>query len=244
MCGRYVAPEIAELSRELRAQFNREIVQVLASQPPLEARNFNVAPTQGVPVVRVIRDTGGARESVLMRWGLIPYWANGEAPQTSTINATIERLENAPMWRDPWRRSQRCLMPAIGFYEWHVNDDGTKTPFFIKPVDGSMFNFAGVWDRSIDREGREIYSCALITLPANELMAHIHNAKQRMPALIAPDDIEAWLSGTPAQAKACLKRWASDSAVAWPVSKGVNSPRNNTPELMQPVDLPPAASST
>jgi putative SOS response-associated peptidase YedK len=244
MCGRYVAPEMLELSREFRAHFNREIAHVLASQPPADARNFNVAPTQGVPVVRVIRESNGARESVLMRWGLIPYWANGQAPPSSTINATIERLESAPMWRDAWRRSQRCLMPAIGFYEWHVNEDGSKTPFYIKPVDDSMFLFAAVWDRSISQAGAETHSCALITMPANDLMAHIHNVKKRMPAVIAREDLEAWLTGTPDEAKQCLKPWPSDYAVAWPVSNGVNSPRNNSPELLQPIDLPPLASST
>ena len=244
MCGRYVAPEIAELSREMRAQLNREIAHVLASQPPIDQRNFNVAPTQGVPVVRVIRNADGQRESALMRWGLIPYWANGEAPQASTINATIERIESAPLWRDAWKRSQRCVMPALGFYEWHVNDDGSKTPFYIKPVDDSMFYFGALWDRSITREGREIHSCALITMPANELMANIHNLKKRMPLLIDKDQLDVWLGGAPEEAKTCLKPWASDAAVAWPISTGVNSPRNNGPELLQPIDVPPLASTT
>jgi putative SOS response-associated peptidase YedK len=244
MCGRYVAPEMADLSREFRAHFNREIAHLLASQPAPEVRNFNVAPTQGVPVVRVIRDGEDRRESVMMRWGLIPFWAHGQALKSSTINATVERIDNAPMWRDAWNRGQRCIMPAIGFYEWHVNEDGSKTPFFIQPADGSMFNFAAVWDRSIAHNDVAIHSCALITLPANELMAHIHNVKQRMPAAIDREEIDIWLSGTREQAKACLKPWASDTAIAWPVSTGVNSPRNNHPQLMQPIDTAPAGSST
>lgn len=101
-----------------------------------------------------------------------------------------------------------------------------------------MFHFAAVWDRSITRDAREILSCAVITMPANEIMSSIHNSQKRMPAILQHEDVEIWLSGSPAQARAALQPYPSDHMVAWPVSTKVNSPRNNAADLIQPIDVP------
>lgn len=97
-----------------------------------------------------------AREGLLMRWGLVPFFCKGIAPRYSTINVTIEKVESGPCWRGPWSRAQRCMLPAVGFYEWHVLADGSKQPYFIT------------------------------TMPPNTLMAEIHNAKKRMPTYFPP----------------------------------------------------------
>jgi putative SOS response-associated peptidase YedK len=69
----------------------------------------------------------------MMRCGLFPFFAKGIPPKYSTINATIEKLADGPTWRGPWKRAQRCILPAAGFYEWHVNDESAwsawTTPF-------------------------------------------------------------------------------------------------------------------
>ncbi|HLK71887.1 MAG TPA: SOS response-associated peptidase family protein, partial [Steroidobacteraceae bacterium] len=111
MCGRYVTPEVAEAERNLLVHWRSY------------QRSFNVAPSQPVPVVRFL---SGERQGSMMRWGLVPYFANGVAPSYSTINASIEKLTTAPCWREPWRRGQRCALVASGFYEWHVLGDGSK----------------------------------------------------------------------------------------------------------------------
>ena len=100
--------------------------------------SYNVAPTQLVPVVRFAH---GEREGLMMRWGLIPFVAKGVPPRYSTINATIERLETGAIWRGPWKRGQRCIMPAAGFYEWHMNAAGQKHPYFIHLADQEVFGF-------------------------------------------------------------------------------------------------------
>jgi putative SOS response-associated peptidase YedK len=187
MCGRYVTPEQAEAERNLTVHW-------------LEyERSYNVAPTQQVPVVRLL---AGQREGLMMRWGLVPFFARGVPPKYSTINASIEKLTDAPSWRGPWRRGQRCILPAAGFYEWHLNGDGSKTPFYITCADQPVFGFAGLWDRSVTAEDSAIESCTIITMPPNALLAEIHNAKQRMPAILAAEDIEAWLAGSPDAARA------------------------------------------
>lgn len=217
MCGRYVSPEVAEAERNL-------MVHWLDYE-----RSYNVAPTQRVPVVRLM---GQARQGVRMRWGLVPFFAKGVAPKCSTINATIEKLETGPCWRGPWKRAQRCLLPASGFYEWHVNDDGSKQPFYIALADQTVFCFAGLWDSSVSADGTETLSCTIITMPPNLLMAEIHNAKQRMPAILSPDAIDAWLGGTPDEARSALTPYPAETMVAYPVSTRVNSPRNNDVGLL------------
>lgn len=233
MCGRYVTPEQDALEREYGIGPRQSVEQVFR-------QSYNVAPTDEVPVLRVVREIAGSREVTGMRWGLIPFSAHGQPTAYSTINATIESLETAPTWRGPWRRSQRCVMPCVGFYEWHVNLDGSKQPYFIRPTeDGATFPLAGLWDRSITPSGEVIESCAVITMPANDLLARIHNAKRRMPAILAHQDVDTWLRGTPEQAKAILRAYPSDAMVAWPVSTRVNSTKNNGPDLIQPIDVPP-----
>jgi putative SOS response-associated peptidase YedK len=84
--------------------------------------------------------------------------------------------------------------------------------------------------------GETTFSCAVITMPANELMARIHNSQRRMPAILAKEDIDAWLNGTVAQAKALLKQFPDERMKAWAVSRRVNSPRENGPDLIQPLE--------
>jgi putative SOS response-associated peptidase YedK len=150
-----------------------------------------------------------------MHWGLIPYWAKGIPPKFSTINATIEKLTEAASWRGPWTRGQRCIMPATGFYEWQLLVDGkSKQPYYITLNDQDIFGFAALWDSSKRDDGARIYSCTIVTTPANALMTEIHNVKHRMPAI-------------------------DTHMVATPVSRRVNAPKNNDAELISRV-LPAA----
>ena len=219
MCGRYVSPDVAEAERYFLVHVMRWKFE----------SSFNVAPTQQVPVVRM---ADGKREGVTLRWGLVPFFAKGVPPKYSTINATIEKLTEGPCWRGPWKRGQRCILAAAGFYEWHVNEDGSKTPFYISCADQPVFGFAGLWESSHAADGDALESCTIITMPPNPLMAEIHNVKQRMPAILQSADINAWLAGSTDEARAALKPYPADSMVAWPVSSRVNSPKNNDARLI------------
>jgi putative SOS response-associated peptidase YedK len=224
MCGRYVSPDEASIERE----FN--LVRTEWQFPT----SYNVAPTQNVPVVRL--DKQGQRAGACLHWGLIPFWAKGVAPKFSTINATVEKLNEAASWRNPWNRGQRCILPALGFYEWRVLADGkSKQPYYITMNDQEIFGFAGLWDSSTRDDGVKIESCTIITMPANSLMTEIHNAKHRMPAILAKQDRDAWLMGTPDEAFLTLKQYADTHMVATPVSKRVNTPKNNDAELIAAV---------
>ena len=145
MCGRYITKDQRALERELPFLDVRD-------WPKFEA-SYNVAPTQLAPVVVA---------------GLIPFFAKGVPGSYSTINARVETIETAASFRGPWKRGQRCLVLASGFYEWHVLADGkSKQPYFIKPADQESFGFAGLWDSSKAQDGTVVYSFSIITLPAS-----------------------------------------------------------------------------
>lgn len=220
MCGRYVTPDESAIERE----FTLVGPQVV----PFFQASFNVAPTQKVPVIRMHE---GRQELVRMRFGLIPFFARGVPGQYSTINARVETVRTSPAYRTAWKRGQRCLVVASGFYEWQVIADG-KQPWYVSCADQPVFAFAGLWDQSVPEEGEPILSCTIITLPASPFMAQIHNTKLREPAILQRKDRECWLNGTPDEAFACLVSYPDDLRSAWPVSKRVNSPRNNDERLI------------
>jgi putative SOS response-associated peptidase YedK len=224
MCGRYVSPDDASIEREF------SLVRAEWQFPP----SYNVAPSQNVPVVRVSKS--GEHTGSRLHWGLIPFWAKGIQPKYSTINATIEKLKDGPTWRGPWKRGQRCIMPAFGFYEWQVQADGkSKQPFYLTLNDQDVFGFASLWDTSTGTDGVVVESCTIVMMPANKLMTEIHNVKHRMPAILAKEDRETWLAGTPDEAFAVLKQYSDTHMVATPVSTRVNTPKNNDAALIEPV---------
>jgi len=142
VCGRYVSPDDAAIERE----FN------LIRTPGLDiGPNFNVTPTQSVPVVRSVN---GVRQLSLMRWGLVPFFAKGIPGAYSTINARIETIETAASYRGPWKRGQRCIIPAAGFYEWVRHEVASvivrRTPFgrTCRPI-GSTLRGMAAWQRAV-----------------------------------------------------------------------------------------------
>jgi putative SOS response-associated peptidase YedK len=233
VCGRYILAQQAKFEREL----------CLGRIHWAFSARYNVAPSQSVPVVRA---SEGVCEGVMMRWGLIPFFARGVPPKYSTINATIEKLQTAPLWRGPWKHGQRCIQVAAGFYEWHLEADGRKQPYFIHLTDHEVFGFPALWDRSSAADGTAIDSCALVTVPANELLRGIHNAGShpgRMPAILAPAQFDLWLTGSAPQAHAALHAYPAQRMAAYRVSTRVNSPKNDGAELLEPVrDDRPTAS--
>lgn len=217
MCGRYVSKLDAAMEREWSL-----------SRPPPVFESYNIAPSQSVPVVR---EHGGQRTCELIRWGLVPRWAKGIPPKLSTINARIETIETAASYRGPWKQGQRCILPALGFYEWQVRDTG-KQPFYVWLADRPLFGLAGLWERSPADDGSVIESVTIITMPANPMMAAIHNANARMPAILRREDHDDWLSADLEAALSCLHQYPESAMRAHPVSTAINSPRNNTPQLI------------
>jgi SOS response associated peptidase (SRAP) len=106
--------------------------------------------------------------------------------------------------------------------------------YHITCADQPVFGFAGLWDTSGTDEGKPIESCTIITIPPNPLLAEIHNVKQRMPAILQSEDIEAWLMGSVDDAQGALKRYPAETMTAWPASRRVNTPKNDHETLIEP----------
>ena len=150
MCGRFV-------------HFNswRHFRQTLTFEAPEVPPNYNVAPTQQVPVVR----KGDRKcEGVLMRWGLIPSWAKDK--KMAQINARGDTVATKPMFRSAFKK-RRCLIVADGYYEWKKQGK-EKLPFLYRLKDDAPFAFAGLWEHW-EHDGEVVDSCAIITADANEL---------------------------------------------------------------------------
>ena len=149
MCGRY------RLSR--RKQLVEEYFGTDSGEHDWNPR-YNIAPSQPVPTIRQ-----DARELVrrfsIMRWGLIPSWSKDPSIGYKTINARSETVANAPSFREPFK-SQRCLIPADGFYEWQRSGK-SKQPYCFEVNDGELFAFAGLWDRWTNPQGGPIESCTI-----------------------------------------------------------------------------------
>ena len=220
MCGRYslhTHPEVIALYFKLG---------LLPDITP----HYNIAPSTKVLIVR--HDPEKGRVADLYRWGLIPGWAKDPAIGNKLANARGETVAEKPSFRSAFKRG-RCLIPASGFYEWKTVA-GRKQPYYVRPAGSDLFAFAGLTERWNGPEG-PVYSCAIITTDANELMRGIHD---RMPVILAPEDHAAWLdpaNQAAAKLKALLKPCPARMMAAHPVSTRVNTPRNDEPGLLEPV---------
>ena len=214
MCRCYVSPDAASLAREF---------ELLDTEWRFTA-NFNTTPSQVVPVIRA---NDGKPEGVRMRWGLAGR---------GSFNACVEALATGADSRASWKRGRRCIIPALGFYEWHVNPDASEQPYYIHPDDQDVFGFAGLWARSSSDANTVTESCSLITLPANAVMAKIHNSGARMPAMLTREQRELWLAGTASTAGMALSAYPDERLLAYAVSDRINSPHNNDETLLEPLD--------
>jgi len=220
MCGRYT---LATNTQKLAESFSG--FEVPAELPP----RYNVAPTQPIAVVA----NNGQHKVEFFQWGLIPSWAKDPKIGNQMINARAETLGEKPAFRNAYKR-RRCLVLADGFYEWKKEGDGAKTPMYIRLASGDPFAFAGLWEMWQTAEDT-ILSCTIITTDPNDLMAQIHN---RMPVILPPDVYEQWLDPaerSPDQLQGLLQPYPAELMTAYPVSKMVNSPKNDTPALIEPV---------
>jgi putative SOS response-associated peptidase YedK len=221
MCGRYALTATPEEVEALMGYLDAE------SFPP----RYNIAPTQPVAIVRLIH---GERHFALARWGLVPSWVKDPKAFSLLFNARSEGAAEKPSFRAAMRY-RRCLFPASGFYEWRRGPGREKQPFWIRPKDGGLVAFAGLWETWSDRDGGEIDSACILTTAANRTIALIHD---RMPVVIVPDDYDRWLDvgGYPPDAIADLLRPAPNELFeAVPVGKAVNSARNDNPSLIAPL---------
>lgn len=147
--------------------------------------NYNVAPRSSIPVL-TLEDDEFAPE--WMQWWLVPHWSETSDIRYATFNARAEDAPKKPAFRTAFKRG-RCVVPFSGFYEWHHEDGGSKTPFYIFRADGCPMYMAAIsdtWGTGDDR----LDSCAILTTSANATMQAVHD---RMPCVLEPDQISEWI---------------------------------------------------
>ena len=224
MCGRFTLSTPAD---EIARLFD------LSDVPTIEQR-YNIAPTQDVPVCRLMGDEAPSRKLDELHWGLVPFWADDEKIGNRMINARGETVADKPAFRAAFKY-RRCLIPADGFYEWK-KEEGAKQPYLIKRRDQKPFAFAGLWEQWSDEDNEKLESFTIITCEAADWLIDLHD---RMPVIVPPDQFEFWLDTDNEDYDALedlLEPWRrGDEMEFFPVSKEVNRPQNDRPEVVEPI---------
>ncbi|RYY89538.1 MAG: SOS response-associated peptidase [Chitinophagaceae bacterium] len=233
MCFRYSITQKAHLLNQLV-----NLKWALDFEPVYHANGFEF------PLMPVI--TSQEPDQVqAYHWGLIPHWAPSLAEaqklRAQTLNAKSETVYEKPAFRS-YIPKRRCIVLADGFFEW-MDFNKKKYPHYIQAADGAVFAFAGIYSHWTEPETGELFrTFSILTTAANPLLARIHNSKERMPVILAPEEWEAWLNPdlpreqVQEMMRACdegfLKAHTIDRSLARP---GFDA---NHPSTLEPVHYP------
>ena len=225
MCGRFASLLPPEA-----------IARIFGTVNPLPnfAASWNLCPRQDAPVIRRNPQTG-ARHLDLLRWGLLPHFTQDPAKAPRPINARSETIRTSGMFRAAFA-ARRCIIPASAFYEWR-EEGGAKQPYAIARVakggaDRGVIAFAGLWESWRAPDGGIERSFTIATTTANNTLRELH---ERMPVILDQPDWPLWLGEAEGDPAALLRPLPDDALEFWKVSRAVSSPRNNGPELLEPV---------
>lgn len=215
MCGRF---SFSPREILIEDRFDIEVEEGLYTP------RYNCAPTQNLAVISNMEP----RKLSYYRWGLIPYWAKDVSIGNRMINARVESILEKPSFRNPFRQ-RRCLVLSDGFFEWK-REAGSRVPYRIVLKDGGLFAMAGIWDVWKDPAGKTIPSFAILTTVPNELMQQIHD---RMPVIVPRRFEKEWLTNDNTDdLMKILQPSPADEMEAYPVSRLVNNPANDTPQVI------------
>lgn len=219
MCGRF---QLSVKGKHISERFNVEVFDEKYSP------SYNCAPSQNLAVI-----TNEEPEKLnYFKWGLIPFWSKDPKIGSKLINARAESISEKASFKTAFAK-RRCLIPANGFYEWK-RDGKDKTPYRIFLRSEDIFAMAGIWEAWKDAEDKTLNTFSIITTAPNSLMKTIHN---RMPVILNKNDEKAWLfENDPSFLKTLLQPAESDIMNAYQISSKVNSPANNSPELIEEIE--------
>lgn len=244
MCGRYV---IARSTGDIAGELN-----ATPGDSYQERIGYNVAPTTPVPIVLERADDDGEihRELHTARWGLLPSWAKDDKLSYKTFNARSESVTEKPTFRSAVR-SKRCAVPADAYYEW-LKDGDQKRPHLIRPKDGSLISFAGLYEWWRDPKGPEdapwLLSCTILTGPSSQpgaggVLDDLSALHDRLPLPMSQSMTAKWLTPSKLDKEEAadlvqqVRDQATDVAASWElyeVDKAVGNVRNQGPELVKP----------
>jgi putative SOS response-associated peptidase YedK len=224
MCKRLVIPEQEAAEREISVDQRWWRFSV----------RFNVAVTHRVPVARLHEwDT----EGVMMRWGFVPSSDEREDGRIGAAFVRSDAMLSSHDYRKAWLYGQRCVVPLAGFYMWHLSATGVWQPFYVRLVNRAVFGVAALWERTVVDGEDVIDSCALLTVPANPLMAEITGGTRQMPAILRQQDYHTWLTSAAARAQSLLQPYPLERMVTHAVGPRVNYLEYDDPWLIRPAEL-------
>ncbi len=220
MCGRF---SFSPLARIIEERFDVKVDNT-RYRP-----RYNCAPSQDLAVVSNLFPA----ELSYFRWGLIPFWAKEKSIGNKLINAKAETIAEKPSFKNSLKK-KRCLVLSDGFYEWKITGKKERVPYRITMRNMGLFAMAGIWDTWKEADGNMIHSFAIITTAPNKLMEDIHS---RMPVILEQKDEKSWLTNEdPIFLQRMLKPYPENEMTAYPVSKLINSPANDFPDVLRPAE--------
>ncbi len=219
MCGRF---QLSVKGKQISERFNVEVFDEMYSP------SYNCAPSQKLPVI-----TNNDPEKLnYFKWGLVPFWSSDPKIGFKLINARAENILEKPSFKTAFSH-RRCLIPANGFFEWKKQGK-QKIPYRIFLKTEEIFAIAGIWEAWKDTEGTVLNSFSIITTSPNKLMQDIHS---RMPVILNQHDEQAWLfEKDETYLKNLLQPFDASKMDAYQVSSKLNSPANNSSEIIERVE--------
>jgi len=219
MCGRFAISHIPGF-------FSRFMVH--GSDIEIEPR-YNIAPTQEVPIIIA----HSPNRVVMMRWGLVPFWAKDSRIGSRLINARGETISTSPAFRVSATK-RRCLVPATGFYEWKKSG-ARKIPYYCHLKGDGFFAFAGLYDRWRTPQGTDLMSFTIVTTTPNSLVSKLHN---RMPVMLLRENEGRWMEPgplAPSDLRRVLVPYPVKEMEAYRVLGAVGNPDNESEDFVKPL---------
>ena len=211
MCGRY-ANHVRDVG---------QWAELLDDWPDDAVFGYNVAPTQMIPAFT-------AEKAQAMRWGMIPPWSKEANSKYATFNARVESVSEKPAFRNAWNKSQTCLIPALGYYEWK-GEKGKKIPIFIHTDNNEPLVMAGLWEQWGGGE-TTLTSCTIITQPSAGKLQQVHS---RMPLILELSQAEQWLNEGTVTLEEVMNNQNIEQLAFHEVDKAVNKSTNEGPHLIE-----------
>ena len=234
MCGRYVSVQKVET---IEKRFN-----VTADKDFVFEPSYNIGPGKYAPVIT----NENPKVLQLYQFGLTPFWAK---KKMYLFNARAEGDRNKendghysgakaivmkPAFRKPIR-SQRCLVIADAFIDGPVTEKLDK-PYVVYLKDNVRpFAFAGIWDKWEGEDGEIVYSFAIITTTANDLLRKIGH--DRLPVILPRNRENVWLNNDLplADVTHCLEPYPAQLMNAYPIAPAIKNPKADGRQLLDPV---------
>ena len=170
----------------------------------------------------------------MMRWGLVPAAAKDDPAPPRYAHLRSDRLQSSTDFRTAWISGQRGIVPLAGFYLWQSTAAGYRQPYYVHLSNRNVFGVAVLWERSESDDDDVVERCALLTVPANPLLARIDPTTDQMPAILRRQNYDTWLRSNVSEASGLLETYPENRMASHPVAPYVNDLHFDEPRLIQP----------